>query len=182
MWLLFAIAAVFSAGVTVRLILLVLGRRKGPLLQKLERYGELEPFYPLWELVYWILLLCSTSVMALTMYPRDSVRWQHLLLLGLILLLVALEYNRPARFVALLQRLPMLPLWYARLLRIASRAERRRVAYMWLHLPLRVRAAYDASDALFFNWADLVVMSAVLEEDHDLDVENVEAVIHRSAL
>jgi hypothetical protein len=25
-------------------------------------------------------------------------------------------------------------------------------------------------------------MSAVLEEDHDLDVENVEAVIHRSAL
>jgi hypothetical protein len=60
-------------------------------------------------------------------------------------------------------RLPVLPLWYARLQENTSRNERRRLAYMWLRLPLRTRLLYNASDHAFFLWADLVIAATVGE-------------------
>jgi hypothetical protein len=57
----------------------------------------------------------------------------------------------------------VLPIWYAKLRENTTRSEQRRLAYMWLRLPLRTRLLYNASDHYFFLWADLVIAASVRE-------------------
>jgi hypothetical protein len=40
-----------------------------------------------------------------------------------------------------------------------TRAERRRLAYMWLRLPAKLRLIYNSNDRAFMEWADMVILS-----------------------
>jgi hypothetical protein len=64
-----------------------------------------------------------------------------------------------------------LPRWYHELRDRTSRYERRRIAYMWLHLPLRLRITYNSSDRAFSQWADFVIMGTIREEEMDSKAE-----------
>jgi hypothetical protein len=66
--------------------------------------------------------------------------------------------NRLLRFWT---TLPTFPGWHGRFMETTSRWERRRIAYMWLRLPLRTRLLYNANDRLFFVWAEQVIVSTV---------------------
>ena len=66
------------------------------------------------------------------------------------------------------------PRWYHQLRARTSRYERRRLSYMWLWLPRRLRLIYNGSDRAFNQWADLVIMASMRydEEDPSLWREN----------
>jgi hypothetical protein len=147
-----------------RLFLILAGKYKAPLLSTFEQYGGEDPvFFPLPGILIWGggffwsfgILLQNVTQFAFAMD-----------VFGVLVLLIGLWVNwwgrdwfrKPAvrKFASLL---PTLPLWYARLGAETSRYERRRIAYMWLRLPLRTRIMYNVNDHSFFLWAELVIMS-----------------------
>jgi hypothetical protein len=54
------------------------------------------------------------------------------------------------------------PRWLFELGERTSRLERRRIAYMWLRLPLRLRLIYNSNDRAFLEWADMVILSTLM--------------------
>jgi hypothetical protein len=66
------------------------------------------------------------------------------------------------------------PRWYADLRERTTREERRRLAYMWLCLPRRMRLHLDGSDHHFQLWADQVILATIMQtvEDQEARVEN----------
>jgi hypothetical protein len=57
------------------------------------------------------------------------------------------------------------PRWYHELRERTTRYERRRIGFMWLHLPARARLSYNSSDRWFFIWADFIIMGTIREEE-----------------
>lgn len=64
-----------------------------------------------------------------------------------------------------------LPRWYVELRKVTTREERRRIAYLWLRLPLRTRMHYNFSHHHFWLWADLVILGTVTQTMYDAAVE-----------
>jgi hypothetical protein len=145
-------------------LLIILGRIKTPVLQSFERYGEAEIIYhPLLQLLIWTgLLIGGARIYAGIVYDNLYALFDAPLVMGLVFALWRryADQLRP-RF----DRHLILPQWYRELLQRTSRYERRRIAYMWLHLPQNTRAALDTDTTAFLHWADLVIMGNVLEED-----------------
>jgi hypothetical protein len=54
-----------------------------------------------------------------------------------------------------------LPVWYADLMREATREERRLIAYAWFRLPRRLRWRFNGDFASFRSWVDLVRLTMV---------------------
>lgn len=147
-----------------RSVLIITGYYKEPILRTFEKYGDLETlYYPLPA----ILVSTGTLIFAL-----DSLLAIPLPLalpgIGLILLSL-LAYAKPeiaARFPYIFMSYPR---WYFDLRKDTSRYERRRIAYMWLWLPVRLRWVYNNNDQAFRQWADLVIMSTMRYDDSDHD-------------
>jgi hypothetical protein len=146
----------------IRYFLVFAGMHKGPVLATFEVYGEEPRFYPLPWMLFWI------AVMVISIgYVLDQwlvIDFLATTVLGVLILFLAwtsANYSDVVQHYS--HRLPVLPLWYARLQENTSRNERRRLAYMWLRLPLRTRLLYNASDHAFFLWADLVIAATVGE-------------------
>lgn len=84
--------------------------------------------------------------------------------MGVFFLVLAwISHNLKERIIGILKELPQVPRWYDTFLDQTSRYERRRIAYMWLRLPVRTRWIYNASDNFFFQWIDLVILASVHE-------------------
>ena len=152
---------VLSAGLLFRLMLVLSGLHKGPLLALFEKYGDEENhLYPIPRLAFWFGTLCLSGYIAfynIIFMPVVVVY------IGLVLLLAAYLYVfwLPAEVRYKTGDFPPVPTWYHNLRQRTSRAERRRIAYMWLRLPWRARLTYNSNNRAFFAWADLVIMGTV---------------------
>jgi hypothetical protein len=159
------IPLVVSIAFLLRIGLILVGLLKGPILQTFEKYGDAETiYYPLPSLLMWsgIFLLSITAVLTDTLgvvLPTS--------IIGIGLLVGAyLAFNSPD----IARQYPRLfmsyPRWYFELRDRTSRYERRRLAYMWLWLPYRLRMIYNGSDRAFNQWADLVILATMRFEDN----------------
>jgi hypothetical protein len=140
----------------LRSVLIVSGVYKAPLLRSLEPYGTDHHYSPMVGLALWSLVLVSMMIWLL-------IGFQVLLALFLFLSIpFGLAYQYVEGWV---DRYPhlflMFPTWYWNLIVSTSRDEQRRLAYMWLRLPLRTQWMYNTHDVLFFQWTDLVLLSMV---------------------
>lgn len=159
------IPLLISIAFLLRIGLILIGLLKGPVLRTFEKYGDAENvYYPLPSILLWggVFILSITSFLA----TRAGI-FLPTVPMGLFLIVAAyLAYTNPQ----LAQHYPRLfmsyPRWYFDLRERTSRYERRRLAYMWLWLPRRLRLIYNGSDAAFNQWADLVILATMRFEDN----------------
>lgn len=158
------IATVVGMG---RSALIFLGLYKDPILWSFEQYGPDERLpLPLITLLMWIgaFIVCIGIWIATYLplpFPLVSLG------LGLIVFALICLYYYSVIWKGY-YRLVRLPRWHHDLLERTTRYERRRIAYMWLHLPWRLRLLYNSSDQAFLIWADFVIMGTIREEESDI--------------
>ncbi len=145
----------------LRSFFILAGLWKGPILHSFEKYGDPENVYLplLYTLIWFILFLVSLLIVLFSDESATASMLSLFVLFSLILWniyphLKAFAANHPHVFMAL-------PRWYVELRARTSRDERRRLAYMWLRLPLNMQLHLSINDHAFFHWADLVLISAV---------------------
>lgn len=161
------IALVISAALLTRLLLITVGWYKDPVLRHFERYMIRDDvYYPIPGLLLWSALVVWSIIALFTSQPPYvyPICLPGLLLLGFAYL--AYELSDSA-LVSGSGRLT-LPRWYADLRERTTREERRRIAYMWLHLPRKARLFYNSHDRAFLLWADFVILGTVL---HTMETE-----------
>jgi hypothetical protein len=154
----FAVCMVFM----FRTVLILGGMYKDPLLRLYEQYGPDEiKFQP----VPWLLLTIGGMLVSSRYGLRGAIYvpsiiefFGWLMVIGSYVLFAMLP---PKWRVVVPDEVPLLPGWHRELHERTTREERRRIAYMWIRLPLRLRLLYNASDRAFFQWADLVIMATV---------------------
>ncbi|GAB4315206.1 MAG: hypothetical protein Kow00117_07250 [Phototrophicales bacterium] len=159
MFFVFFTFGIISIVFLIRDILVLLGVYKDPILILFQRYGNHEPvYYPFPALLFWLgLLVISVGwvIQSITTIHVPSLEISFLLW---FLAYLAHQFQQPSQ-----DAMPVLPSWYRQLMQETSRVERRRIAYMWLRLPLRTRLLYSASNHQFFLWADLVIIATIEE-------------------
>jgi len=143
-----------------RQVMILTGQLKGPVLSCFEVYGERErAYHPIPQLLGWsgfLLLVSGELIGSILRFDNIAV------ILGLVSVGSAfLLYHYRESLATYDHLLPTLPTWYRELCRETTRHERRRIAYLWLRLPLRTRMIYNISDRLFFRWAELVILSTL---------------------
>jgi hypothetical protein len=160
----FIIMGIISATVAfflLRIVLIVMGIFKDPILQQFERYGDDEGFIDILpQLLGW-----SGAFIILVEYWSDYL-WgidYDFWLVGLASLAIAYFSHRYPHLTGQKNGLFLNhPRWLFELGERTSRLERRRIAYMWLRLPLRLRLIYNSNDRAFLEWADMVIISTLM--------------------
>lgn len=159
----FLVLFALSAGMLARLVLILTGQLKGPVLRQYERYGDVEAHYfPLPWLLGWsgLALVFGSDVMNNTITLGVDV--SALSYVGVFLIVLAIiSYYTEERIRDNAKLMPVLPRWANTLAHNTTRHERRRLAYMWLRLPLRTRLLYNTSDHAFLKWAELVILATL---------------------
>jgi len=150
-----------------RSALIVMGLYKDPILWSFEQYGPVERLpLPLVTLAAW----AGAFLVALGLWTSLYVPVPFPLVTGGTALMVIAGtcfYYHSVIWKAYYRIVPF-PRWHHELLSRTTRYERRRIAYMWLHLPWRLRLIYNSSDSAFFNWADFVIMGTIREEESEV--------------
>lgn len=158
--LIFFISLIFLT----RTILIFTGHLKEPVIALFQKYGEREiPYLPLLPLLAWsgIFLIGLGGWASISLGVTASSAG-----MGIALVLTAfLGYQYIPSVTDFHRRYLRYPRWYYHLLERTTRYERRRIAYMWLRLPWRMRLTYNSDTRLFFLWADFVIMGTVMESD-----------------
>ena len=150
-----------------RSALIFLGLYKDPILWTFEQYGPDERLpLPLLTLLIWV----GTFIVLMGVGASTYVRLPFPLIgLGIGLFVIALVgmyyYSVIWKTYYSVVRLPR---WHHDLLERTTRYERRRIAYMWLHLPWRLRLLYNSSDQAFRIWVDFVIMGTIREEESEV--------------
>ncbi|MCB9457260.1 MAG: hypothetical protein H6671_14845 [Anaerolineaceae bacterium] len=147
-----------------RTVLIFTGHLKGPVIALFQKYGDKEDLYlPLLPLLAWsgMFLIGFGSWSAASLGVAASFTG-----IGIALLLAAfVGYQYIPALSDFHRKYLRYPRWYHRLLEHTTRYERRRIAYMWLRLPWRMRLTYNSDDRWFVLWADFVIMGTVMESD-----------------
>lgn len=142
-----------------RIVLVMTGRLKGPIIQMFERYGDAEPFFYPWpQFFFWMGLWLIMAQILLNslgiLLPGVGV--------GLLLLLAALITQRLTPQAREWQFLRILyPFWLQDLWERTTRLERRRIAYMWIRLSWKAKLYYNSSDQAFLQWADMIIIATL---------------------
>jgi hypothetical protein len=149
---------VFGTGIIflVRLILIFVGILKTPVMRVLQVYAEESKYYyPLAALIWWF-GVCWTSGALLIMRVFGSGFPIFLpgIALGFLAAHLLLNPEKTPIPASGLQ-----PRWYRELADRANRDEQRRIAYMWLRLPPRLRTFFELNDRAFSTWTDLIILS-----------------------
>ncbi len=157
--LIYGTGFIFSLGMLARLGLVATGKFKDPLLAQFERYGGAElTFNLIPSALMWtgLALMCGQGALSPFLLLPGSMTFFGFLFFviggGIFLLEPDLRDH--------ISNFSPRPPWYRKLLTYTSRTERRQIAYMWLRLPRRTRLRYNVNDKAFYQWADLIVMSA----------------------
>lgn len=144
----------------IRMLLVLSGRLKGPLLHIFESYTDKPQEYnALLALSLWMSVFIIGIMVTLSDYMSLPIASFIPLVLTLSIMALAHEQTPFIR-----RHLPFLmpePRWYSDLSSRTTLMERRRIAYMWLRLPRRTRILYDHHDSAFRIWADLVIMGTL---------------------
>ena len=163
------IPVIISLIFLLRIGLILMGLLKGPILQTFEKYGDQETvYYPLPSILLWMGIL----LISLTVYFAQATTITLPTGLPGVLLIIGsyLAYTNPHIARQYPQIFMIYPRWYYQLRDRTSRYERRRLAYMWLWLPQRLRLIYNASDRAFNQWADLVIMASMRYDEEDPEI------------
>jgi hypothetical protein len=155
-----AISVVFL----IRATLILVGFLKEPILRTFSEYGPREKLYmPGQQLLLWGGALSVCAGFWAAPYQGLSAT---LTTFGILMdLVVALGYTYAEQAEKIHLKILKYPHWYHELRERTTRYERRRIGYMWLHLPLRTRLSYNSSDRMFMIWADFVIMGTIREEE-----------------
>ncbi len=141
----------------IRDILVVTGVYKDPILRRFEVYGTDEDIY---SPVMMLVLSCYLLILLLLIFLAG--RTPMMMLMVFLWSPLYIVYQRRDK---LIEKFPHIflyyPTWRYRLLWRTSREERRRIAYLWLFLPLRTRMLYSTHDAFFNQWTDMVLLTMV---------------------
>ncbi len=158
------VATAISLGFLIRVALIMIGTYKEPVLRTFSEYGPDEKLYmPGQSLVIWVSALSFCGGLWATKLSSLSFT---LTTLGVLLLIVAgCSYTYPKLAQKIHFKILKYPHWYYDLRERTTRYERRRIGYMWLHLPLRARLSYNSSDAMFLLWADFIIMGTIRDEE-----------------
>lgn len=154
-----------SGFLLLRLILVMIGMHKGPLLALFEKYGDEENhFYPVPRLMLWLgVFLVSAQIAFSGIVPVPFiVRHVGAALLAIVYMS---SHFLPDSVRKYWQEYPPLPTWYHELRERTGRDERRRIAYMWLRMPLRTRLLFNSNHHAFSQWADLIIMGTVSKDE-----------------
>ena len=139
---------------TLRSFLIVVGTYKDPVLASFENYGEEKVFSPMSGLIVWAVLFIYFS---LFLYYQAGFLFIIGLMAGAWLAAMREKYDEWIfRYPGFFR---MFPHWYFELVQRTDREERRRIAYLWLRLPLKTRLLYNARSEYFHQWVDLVLLS-----------------------
>lgn len=160
------IITVICVGFLLRTILVAMGLYKNPLLNSFSAYGPAErPYLVGLPLLVWSGLMLLVAGIWVGSFASLSFA---LSAVGVLLIFLALlGYNSYDSTIRWHLRWFPFPLWYHELTERTTRYERRRIAFMWLHLPFKMRLTYNSSDRAFFIWADFVIMGTVRDEEYD---------------
>ncbi|HLU08337.1 MAG TPA: hypothetical protein VK003_01615 [Oceanobacillus sp.] len=157
------LASLFFLG---RLVLILGGVYKDPVLRVSERYAvEDDLYYVLPGILLWmgVMLFSGGLILMLLTGMRFPVY-----LLGVALMVLAYVAEEHPEIAKEYPRLLLsYPRWYAELRQNTTREERRRIAYMWLWLPARMRLYYNSHDRAFHQWADLIIISTTMQTVED---------------
>jgi hypothetical protein len=166
-YVLLAVGALVSGGYLLRMVMILAGWLKSPVLRRFERYTAFDDaFYPLPALLTasGAFVLCVGVLMrevAGTDYPAHTP--------GLVVLFLAFiayrSFETAKRFPHVFLALPR---WYVDLRERTNRTERRRIAYLWLMLPAGVRRYYEWQTPAFNQWVDLVIVSTSAQTFEDI--------------
>jgi len=145
----FAVTALF-----LRACLVTLGFYKEPILSAFQQYGDEVGFSPLFESLAWGGVLAYLLFVVLA--PSSF-----LVLIGVFcfVMFVMLYWRIRDSVMRHPQVFLRFPNWYREIVDHTTREERRKLAYMWLALPLRTRLLYNAQHEEFRKWVELVVLS-----------------------
>jgi len=145
----FAVTALF-----LRACLVTLGFYKEPILSAFQQYGDEVGFSPLFESLAWGGVLAYLLFVVLV--PSSF-----LVLIGVFsfVMFVMLYWRIRDSVMRHPQVFLRFPNWYREIVDHTTREERRKLAYMWLALPLRTRLLYNAQHEEFRKWVELVVLS-----------------------
>lgn len=141
--------------------LIIIGLVKDPILWGFQKYGDDEPFYYPFP---GMLAASGILMVPLGYITRSFVNIWCLPFGPAAIFFVAAWYvwnqhdfarSHPEIFLSF-------PRWCKILREYTDREERRRIAYMWLRLPLRTRLLLNSNDRAFLNWADMVIMATML--------------------
>ena len=146
--------AFFALMMTLRSFLIVMGTYKDPVLASFEHYGEEKVFSPIFSLTVWAVIFIYLS---LFLYVQAG----PLFALGLIIgaFIASMREHMEEWRYKYDSMFRVFPRWYFELVQRTDREERRRIAYLWLRLPLATRLLYNARSEYFHHWVDLVLMS-----------------------
>lgn len=153
-----------SIAFLVRATLILVGFLKEPILRTFSEYGPREKLYmPGQQFLLWSGALCVCAGSWAAAYQGLSAT---LTMLGVVMgLAVAVGYTYAEQAEMIHLKILKYPHWYHELRERTTRYERRRIGYMWLHLPWRARLSYNSSDRMFLVWADFVIMGTIREEE-----------------
>lgn len=149
-----------------RTTLIMAGLLKDPILRLCRKYGDDETIYnPM------LPLFISTGILlivgSLWIGTYSDIGWVAFWF-GILMCVAAWMTHERNEFIMRYERLfLMYPHWYAELRERTSRYERRRISYMWLRLPWRLRLFYNSHDGAFWAWADMVIMGAFQADGED---------------
>jgi hypothetical protein len=139
---------------TLRAFLIVVGTYKDPVLASFENYGEEKIFSPISSLTMWGVIFVYVT---LFLYFQAAM----VVVMGLAITIILASFRETFQewLYTYHQYFRMFPRWYFELVQRTDREERRRIAYLWLRLPLQTRLLYNARSEFFHQWVDLVLLS-----------------------
>lgn len=152
--LLLSIVTLIALSMSIRSLLIVIGAYKDPVLASFEEYGSERIFSPVSHLILW-----SSTLAYIMLYWYFEAGLA--LALGIIFVVPIAAFKD--NFISFLENHPLLfrsfPRWYFDLVLRTDREERRRIAYMWLRLPIKTRMIYNAQRTLFNQWVEQVILT-----------------------
>lgn len=151
--IIFLVALYFLA----RTVLVIAGNVKGPVIRTWQYYGPEEPIYqPIPHFLLWFgLFSLILPSIATIHFPMEAVAFLFIVIAYFLFTNPHIARKYPHIFLRY-------PRWMYELNARTGRYERRRIAFMWLRLPRRLRAVYNSDDHAFAEWADFVILGTFL--------------------
>lgn len=139
---------------TIRSLLVVMGTYKDPLLATFEIYGQPYTAKPILSLLIWLAIL---SYVMLFWYMHSA----FVFAVGIMIVIPYGALHHPTlRLIKKYEKeLCQFPHWYNDLIHMTDRHERRRIAYLWLRLPVATRMIYNVNHASFKLWVEQVLLT-----------------------
>jgi hypothetical protein len=159
--ILLSAALIVSVLFLTRTLFIIIGWHKGPVLKQFEKYGDDENFY-YWlpSFIGWLgVFIVSGNFWVEAVW---GVAYPFTFFGGLLIVMAYAVYRYPSFLGHPPALLLTHPRWLHELRGRTTRLERRRIAYMWLHLPLKLRLIYNSNDRAFLHWADMIIISTFI--------------------